>query len=277
MIKDKKENSVAQIERLKHIEYLAYFQGSVSRADLKNRFSISAASSTNDFAAYNQIAPNNLIYNVRLKCYEISKSFAPVFNICTLINRLPLYTIPKLHKPANEKTIRKVALISRAIQKTQSLKITYSSASSGTTKRQIIPVAFADNLLRWHLRAYDRRREKYSDFVVNRIETVKVIEKDIIQPHEHPGKDKQWLSFIELRIKPHPNNLADSQHFDMNGKIIVKLRAATAGYFLELWNVDCSPNASLRGKQYQYVLSNLEKVSKLTDLELAPGYKNKKR
>ena len=114
------------------------------------------------------MAPGNLSYNIRLKCYEISESFEPVFNVRMLIERIeriPVYTMPKLHKSADDGMIKRIALISRAIQRTQSLTITYSSASSGISTRQIIPVAFADNLLRWHLRAYDRKREKYIDFV----------------------------------------------------------------------------------------------------------------
>ena len=52
----------------------------------------------------------------------------------------------------------------------------------------------------------------------------------------------------------------------------VRIRAAMAGYFLQLWNVDCSPDANLKGKEYQYVLANVAEVAKVADLGLAPGY-----
>lgn len=52
----------------------------------------------------------------------------------------------------------------------------------------------------------------------------------------------------------------------------VKIRAAMAGYFLQLWKVDCSPDARLRGKEYQYVLENMAEVAKVADLRLAPGH-----
>ena len=270
---ESEEQTVAQMEKLQFVEHLVYFHGAVNREDIINRFGVSKASATNILSVYNQMAPGNLSYNIHLKCYEISESFRPVFNVRILIERIPVYTMPKLHKSGDDGAIEKIALISRAIQRTQSLTITYSSAASGISTRQIIPVAFADNLLRWHLRAYDRKREKYVDFVFGRIQEVHPIEGDSIGAHEHPKSDTQWHSLIELKIKAHPHNLVDTRSFDMGNKIHgVRIRAAMAGYFLKLWNVDCSRDASLRGKEYQYVLANMMEVSEVADLELAPGY-----
>lgn len=272
-MKESEAPTAAQIEKLQFVEHLLYFHGAVIREDIINRFGVSKASATNLLSAYSQMAPGNLNYNIRLKRYEISESFKPVFNVRMLIERIPVYTMPKLHKPADDDAIERIALLSRAIQRTQSLKITYSSASSGKSKREIIPVAFADNLLRWHLRAYDRKRAKFSDFVFSRIQKVQPIKGGTIDDHEHPDKDTQWHSIIELKIKTHPHNLVDAPSFDMGDEIrTVRLRAAMAGYFLQLWNVDCSHDASLQGKEYQYVLANTEEVSKVADLELAPGY-----
>ncbi len=272
-MKTSEEQTVAQMEKLQFVELLAYFHGAVNREDIINRFGISKASATNVLSVYNQMATGNLMYNIRLKRYEISRNFKPVFNVRMLIERIPVYTIPKLHGPADDEAVARIALISRAIQRTQSLTITYTSASSGKSTRQIIPVAFADNLLRWHLRAYDRKREKYTDFVFRRIRKVNLIKHDAIAHHEHPDNDKQWHSFVELKITAHPHNLADTQSFDMGNEThSIRLRAAMAGYFLQLWNVDCSQDASLQGKEYQYMLANMTEVSEVADLELAPGY-----
>ena len=263
----------AQEEKLEFVEHLAYFCGIVNREDITTRFGISPASATNILTLYSQKAPGNLDYNIRLKRYEIGWSFKPIYDVRKVNERIPVYTLPKLHKPAGNDAIDRLAVISRAIQKTQSLTIAYSSASSGTSTRQIVPVAFADNWLRWHLRAYDRSREKYVDFVFKRIQEANLIEGDTIQDHEHPTNDKQWHSFIDLKIKPHPHNLADVESFAVGTDIHnVEIRAAMAGYFLQLWNVDCSPDSSLRGKEYQYVLTNMAEVAKVVDLRLAPGY-----
>ena len=258
--------------RLEFVELLAYFNGTVSRDEIMNRFSISAASATNTLSEYSQIAPRNLSYNVRLKCYEISRSFKPVFNLRMLMERIPVYTLPLLHNMADD-VVERVAIISRAIQQTRSLRIEYSSVSSGRNPREIVPVAFADNLLRWHLRAYDRRRKKYADFVLSRILEVDPLEGDTIEEFEHPKNDKQWHTFIDLEIAAHPHNIADAESFapGLHSRG-VRIRAATAGYFLLLWNVDCSLGADLRGGEYQYVLKNVAEISQVADLALAPGY-----
>ena len=267
------EQTVARIERLRFIELLLYFNGSVNRDDLINRFGISKASASNLLSAYSQSAPNNLTYNVRLKRYEIARSFKAVFNGRMPTDRIPVYTLPKLYEPIDDEAVDNVAVISRAIQATNSLSIQYSSASSGRSKREIVPVAFGDNLLRWHLRAFDRKRQKFSDFVLHRIHAVSELSGDLIQPHEHPNGDTQWHSFVELKLRFHPDNLEDAASFATEGDALsVRLRAAMAGYFLQLWNVDCSIDGQLRGKQYHYLLTNLAEISGIADLTLAPGY-----
>lgn len=260
-------------ERLEFVELLAYFTGIVSRDDIMNRFGLSPASATNLLSRYNQMAPGNLSYNVRLKRYEMGPSFKPILDVRMMIERIPVYTIPPLHKPVDSEAIERIAGISRAIQRIQSLTITYSSIAGGISTRQIIPVAFADNRLRWHLRAYDRKRAKYVDFVFSRIQEVYTNEDDTIQDHEHPANDKEWHSFIALKIRAHPHNVVDIESSDMGADgHSIEIRAAMAGYFLRLFSVDCSPNARLRGKEYQYVLANMAEVAEVADLTLAPGY-----
>ena len=258
-----------QIEKLQYIEFLAYFDGAVNREDIINRFGVSKATATNLLATYNQIMPNNLRYNIRRKRYEISDEFKPAFNVRLLIERIPVYRIPMLNNLDENNGINRIAVISRAIQRTQSLKINYSSVSSGVGTRQIIPVAFADNILRWHLRAYDRKKNQFVDFVLARINSV-----DEIKPHELPNNDTQWHTFLELILKPHPHNLIDTHPFELGKEEYrTRIRAAMASYFLKLWGVDCSPDLSLEGKEYQYCLENLKEVSKIADLSIAPGYK----
>lgn len=272
------EQTVARIERLRFIELLLYFNGTVNRDDLINRFGISKASASNLLSAYSQLAPNNLAYNVHLKRYEIDREFRAVFDGRIPTDRVPVYTMPKLFDVTESEIVEKVARISRAIQATRPLSIEYSSASSGRNMREVVPVAFGDNLLRWHLRAFDRKRQHYADFVLHRIHNVKELSEDLIQSHEHPNRDKQWHTFIELKLQFHTDNLEDVASFSFDGDTLtVTLRAAMAGYFLQLWNVDCSPDRQLRGKQFQYFLANLSDVSRVANLTLAPGFsKNSK-
>jgi predicted DNA-binding transcriptional regulator YafY len=59
--------------------------------------------------------------------------------------------------------------VTRSMCAKRALRINYLSLSSGPKKREIVPVALADNGLRWHVRSYDRVRKRFSDFVLTRI------------------------------------------------------------------------------------------------------------
>ena len=265
--------SEAQRERLKFIERVVYVQGFINREDVQRRFGISEAASTNDFSLYSDLAADNITYNVRRKCYEIGKQFRHLFAPRVLPERMPVYTIPKLHQFTEDDCIDTISSISIAVQNVQPLQIEYNSAYGGQSTRQIVPVALADNLLRWHLRAYDRKREKFTDFVVHRIESAKILYRDEVAKHEHPNSDEEWHNFVTLKVKTHPQNLADKSSFEMGDQIReISIRAAMAGYFLQTWNIDCTRDASLRGKQFQFVLSNVDEVAECADLTLAPGY-----
>ncbi len=265
--------SEAQLERLKFIERVVYVQGFINREDIQRQFGISEAASTNDFSLYSDLAADNITYNVRRKCYEIGKQFRHLFAPRVLPERMPVYTIPRLHQFEEGENLDSISTISIAIQNVKPLQIEYNSASGGRSSRQIVPVAFADNLLRWHLRAYDRKREKFTDFVVHRIESAKILYRDEVAKHEHPNSDEEWHNFVTLKVKTHPHNLADKKSFEMGEQIReIPIRAAMAGYFLQTWNIDCTRDASLRGKQFQFVLSNVREIVEHASLTLAPGY-----
>ena len=265
--------SSKKLERLKFIEELVYIQGFINREDLQHHFGISAASATNDLSMYDSLAAKNIRYNVKKKSYEIGKSFERIFPPSILRQRLPLYTMPRLHAFLDESSLEPVGKISRAIQNREALEISYRSASSDQPSRQIVPVALADNLLRWHVRAFDRNRRKFCNFVVHQIESVKILGDSPIEEHEHPDKDCEWHKFVTLKITTHSFNLQNSETFEMGNQIRkIRIRAAMAGYFLQIWNIDCSPNESLRGKQYQFRLTNVKEVSNVADLTIAPGF-----
>lgn len=57
---------------------------------------------------YSQMDPENLSYNIRLKRYEIGKSFEPIFNVRTLTERIPVYTVPKLRNPTDNGAIKEL-------------------------------------------------------------------------------------------------------------------------------------------------------------------------
>ena len=54
--------------------------------------------------------------------------------------------------------------------------------------------------------------------------------------------------------------------------IHVSVRAATAGYLLRRWGVDCSADARLNPDEYQLALRDPQSVAKQVKLAIAPGF-----
>lgn len=278
-------------ERLAHIEFRAYFLGGVGRKDLSERFGIREAAATRDFTKYTELAPRNLTYDPRKKLYVASEVFRPIFEYST--SRV-LSTLAEgfgdglkenhaiglnFETPAqlNHPKLPALAVVSRAIVNKSVLEIGYRSLSSGETRREIIPFALVDNGLRWHVRAYDRKRRQFSDFVLTRISKPKLLLDGSLAIGEDEASDKQWNSIVSLELIPHPSiryKETIENDYDMkNGVLKIRLRSAVAGYVLRRWNVDCSPDHSLVGDEYHLALKNLSSLdNSVTTMVLAPGF-----
>lgn len=284
--------SAAQRERLCHIDFKLRFMGSVNRNSLVEKFGIKGAAATRDFNLYQDLAPQNIEYNTKAKTYIQRESFAPLFKFSSEqvltalsygfgdenaddIHPLILTEAPtQLNLP--DTTV--LAAIAQAIYKKQTLEIHYRSMSSGESKRVIVPHTLVNNGLRWHVRAYDRLRNRFSDFVLNRIEPVNPGEISDIKEEEKISSDLQWKHLVELQLIPHPACLhpktIEKEYSMKEGLLRIKARMAMVGYILRRWNVDCTKDHSLKGDEYHLALNNLKALEGIENLKIAPGYKN---
>ncbi|WP_406626083.1 hypothetical protein [Acidovorax sp. SDU_ACID1] len=57
------------------------------------------------------------------------------------------------------------------------------------------------------------------------------------------------------------------------GRLRVTLHAAVTGYVLRQWQVDCSPDASLKGREIRLRLADPLQLNGVRSAVLAPGYK----
>ena len=279
-----------QRDRLAHIDLRLRFFGEFRRQDLVSRFGIQAAAATRDIGIYKDLAPKNLDYDTKNKVYGYVEGFVPIFDfpaervlawlsqgfgdgeplalkswinceIPTMLTKPPLDTL---------------ACVTRAIHQEHILKVIYHSLSSGETEREIIPFALINNGLRWHVRAFDRRSKDFRDFVITRLERA-VIQKDSdVLPHEKCDQDIQWTRIVELELVPHPDQpraeIAEMDYSMTTRMVKMRIRAATAGYFLRKWNVDCSADHSLRGPEYRLWLKDHLALYGVKNAVLAPGY-----
>lgn len=282
--------SHAQRERLAYVEFRLYFMGEIGRPDLAGRFGVAPAGATRDLALYREIAPHNIEFDGSSKVYRIGKAFSPIFEhapqrVLSALSLgfgdgvdgetkplLPCESPTALSNPQMEV----LAPICRAIHAKRPVALHYHSMSSGKSELVIVPFALVDTGLRWHVRAFDRKSSEFRDFVVTRIEQPTVLNEAPLS-HERPDNDIQWTRIVELDLVPHPRlgrpEIIWMDYGMADGSIRMRVRAAVAGYMLLRWNVDASPDHSLKEEQYRLWLSDPLALYGVENAKLAPGYR----
>ncbi|MBC3765506.1 WYL domain-containing protein [Neptunicella marina] len=283
--------SFAQKQRLAYIDFCLLFKGSIYRQDLINRFEIGLSAGSRDFALYKELAPANLSYDTIERRYCQTAEFKPLFEhdarrtLTKLANDISdgFDAIGDVHFPVeapsslNVPDIFIVARLVQAILNNKAVSIIYTSLSSGSAARELVPHAIVDNGLRWHVRAFDRKSNSFRDFVLTRIS--KVTLKSAPGQHEQAAADTEWQRLIPLQLVPHPKNVKHPTAIEMdygmeNSQLLIEVRAAMAGYLLRRWNVDCTERGTLSGAEYQLWLQNRFTLRNVDNLAIAPGYKD---
>jgi hypothetical protein len=281
--------SQTQRERLAFLELRAYFTGELRRADIEARFGVKPAAASRDLSAYRECAESNLEYDKVERCYRPTPSFKPVFEfhaervLAWLLQGfgdgldLKLRQAAPCEGPGNlvRPDLDVLATLTRAMCSKQAVRVNYLSLSSAQKRRDIVPVALADNGLRWHVRAYDREKERFGDFVLTRI--VKAHEIDgAVEERELLSADEQWARIVDLELVPHPGiawpKAVEADYGMQNGMLRVKSRAALAGYVLRRWNIDCTPDHRLDPALHHLWLRNPQTLYGVVSAVLAPGF-----
>lgn len=277
-------------ERLVFIDFRCTFLGELRRADLMSRFGIGSAAATRDIAHYRGTLGGRIELDPVTKAYRLSPGFVPLVShdverALTALSRgfgesqtasieslIGCEVPPKLCSPS----LNILAHISRAVHQKRAVRITYSSFSSGKQTREIVPFALADNGHRWHVRAYDRRGQRFVDFVLTRIHEVQDMLDSNVASHELPQNDIDWGHVLELQLIAHPKEshpeIVAMDYKMEDGVLRVRVRAALASYLLRQWLVDCSADHTLTGTEYRLWLKNTPVLYGVANAQLAPGY-----
>jgi predicted DNA-binding transcriptional regulator YafY len=283
-----------QRERLFHIDFRGFFLGQVTRADLMLRFDISGAAATRDIALYRRLAPGNIELDPSTKAYLVNPGFRPLFvhdparALVAVADGLGDATVgpgvPHLRAEhplrLNPPRVEVLATLTRAIAQGRALTIAYHSLTSGETQREIVPHALVDTGVRWHVRAYDRRRSRFADFVLTRISATALL-PGAIRFGEDRESDDQWMRHVTLELVPHPGLSRPEpvmRDYAMTGGVMrIRMRAAVCGYALVHWSVDISPDHRLDPARHHLWLRNRAAVHGVENLEIAPGFSDPDR
>ncbi len=281
-----------QRDRLAFVELRVRFIGEIRRQDLVSRFGIQSAAATRDLAVYKDLSSGNIDYDPKAKSYVLTDQFRPLFDfqperVMSWLTQGFGDGEPMLHRAwivsdvptrLTHPDLDVLAAVTRAIHQECPLALEYHSISSGCTEREIIPFALIDNGLRWHVRGFDRKSQEFRDFVITRIKRPVVLKGHPVAAHETNDQDIQWTRIVELDLIPHPDQprpeITEMDYGMRDGVLRMKLRAATAGYILRIWSVDCSPDHSLRGPEYRLWLRDHLAMYGVKNAILAPGYRS---
>lgn len=285
---DLNELSQSQRERLAFLELRAFFTGELKRGDIESRFGIKPAAASRDLSIYREIAPSNLDYDQTGRRYRPTIDFKPVFEFHServlawllqgfgdglelgLKQAAPCEGPGQLVRPDMEV----LAAIMRALCAKRPILISYLSLSSGPKRREIVPVALADNGLRWHVRAFDREHQRFSDFVLTRVAKAQELDSEA-EEHELLGADEQWARIVDIELVPHPGiqwpKAVEVDYAMSDGVLRIKTRAALAGYVLRRWSIDATPDHSLDPASHHLWLRNTPTLYGVESAALAPG------
>jgi hypothetical protein len=266
------------------------FIGEIRRQDLVTRFGIQSSATSRDLALYKELAPGNIDYDAKGKSYILGSDFKPLFDfpperVLSWLtqgfgdgepSRLKAWVASEIPSLLTYPNLDVLANVTRAIHQACPLDIEYHSISSGRTEREIVPFALIDNGLSWHVRAFDRKTQEFRDFVITRIKRPVLLRDAEVCANERSDQDIQWTRIVELELVPHPAQprpeITKIDYGMQGGVLRMKLRAATAGYILRKWSVDCSPDHSLRGPEYRLWLKDYLAIYGVRSAVLAPGY-----
>jgi hypothetical protein len=266
----------------------AFFTGELRRGDIEARFGIKPAAASRDLSVYREASAKNLAYDSVERCYRPTASFKPVFGFHA--ERVLMWLLQgfgdgldlKLKQSAPcegpgflaRPDLGVLGALTRAMCAKKAVRVSYLSMSSGPKRREIVPVALADNGLRWHVRAFDRQRERFGDFVVTRISKVQEIEAPVDE-RELISADAQWARLVDLELVPHPGvkhpEAIEADYGMQAGALHLKARAALAGYVLRRWGIDSTDDHRLDPASHHLWLSNPQTLYGVESASLAPG------
>tara|TARA_R110000765_G_scaffold120229_1_gene215823 strand:- start:726 stop:1604 length:879 start_codon:yes stop_codon:yes gene_type:complete len=266
-------------QRLEFIEFRLFWDRSIRRGDLQEKFGISTPQASADLSRYRESAPGNMEYDASLKRYVPAIDFMPRYYRPnpdrylgqlealkggmlvpedTFLGYVPdIDILPVPHRSISLSILRKMV---EAMQTRRSIRIQYQSMNDqrpDPTWRTISPHALGTDNMRWHVRAYCHLEGKHKDFIISRCLEV----GELGEPHEAASNDPEWQNVFNIVLVPNPA-LAEAQRKTIeldygmtNGQTVIPVRHALLYYFGKRMRLDVAAHAD-RPKETPVVINN---------------------
>jgi hypothetical protein len=248
--------------RLEFIEFRLFWEEGINRSDIVERFGVSVPQASADISLYQQIVPDNLLYDASQKRYVPAAGFVPYFlkpsadkyleEIKSIADgvvdrgdswlQAPL-PVDAMSVPRGVVDIELLRSLVQAVRNKQSIEIEYQSMNvvrPDRLWRRITPHAFGFDGVRWHVRAYCHISGKFKDFRLSRCSGSRVFG----DPAATAEDDVDWNRYFEVVLVPH-KGLSESQRKTValdyamsDGRLVLSIRIALLFYFFKRMRLD---------------------------------------
>lgn len=269
-----------QQQRLKYIDLCAYILGYVNRKLLMNRFDIKEAWATKDFAQYQLISSDSLIYDHTLRAYKPVDWFVPVYEHSTndalqLLSRgtqtivceerfsqdSHSYTLSSI-----QPVLKNIYPVLRALYLKKNVDIKYISRSSGISERTVAPHTLIQTGCFFYIRAFDYKSGEFRSFKLNRIIEA-TLTRNSTDSTNLPVNDIEWLEVVTLTIivnaglSPEAIQSIEYDYDLVGGELTIQLKRALVPYFLNDWNIAPLGYTNLPAELFPLQLQSITKIS----------------
>lgn len=240
----------AQIARLEFLDRLFFWQGRANRSDLMDEFGISNPQAALDFKVFlERSGSNQLTYDKAAKRYVACADYQRLVGIPSSNELMGLLgqgstglfdSLPDLHRA---QAIKVLVPLYRAMLAKRSVEIIYQSMTTDLPRSiWVLPVRFASDGLRAHLRAWSFEHQAYRDFIPARIDPAKSFQNE--RMGDAVPFDEDWHSWAHITLKPH-GRLGPAQQAAVRTEfgftedtLTVRVRKALAFYTTHRWGLD---------------------------------------
>jgi len=223
---------------------------------------VSVPQASGDLSTYQKLAPTNLRYDSSVKRYVATEEFSPLFlklNGDRYLVQLkaisdgvialgdtwieaapPSGVVPLLNRKIDPHLLKKLIA---TIKEKKSIEVQYQSMFASPDEdvwRRITPHAFGFDGLRWHVRAFCHRGNKFRDFIVSRCMGLRNLGETGVSPQD----DVDWNTNFEVLLKPNPvlseaqQKAIEIDYGMIEGIVAVSVRCALLYYFEKRLRLD---------------------------------------
>lgn len=248
--------------RLEFIEFRMFWEGGINRSDIVDRFGVSVPQASADISLYQQVAPDNVLYDSSQKRYVPTPAFIPQFlrpsadkylaEIKSIADgvvdrgdtwlQAPL-PADAMSVPRGVVDITLLRSVVQAVRTKQSVEIEYQSMNQERPERlwrRVTPHAFGFDGVRWHVRAFCHISHKFKDFRLSRCSGL----RNFGEPAAGADEDEGWNRYFEVVLVPH-KGLSESQKKTValdyamsDGRLVLSIRMALLFYFFKRMRLD---------------------------------------